>query len=159
MNLDPTTADVRFAAHNARVGYADRFGAHLSATASVTPRRRTPPVLRTAILAFPRLIGAALRGLDALTIDSRDGLRSQEHELARIGIAWQSDAENDRVLADQLRAARETRLTSPVTMHDRTFRPARRKGLAIGVAPEFFTRRLSLIRHTAATEGLTPLGD
>ena len=53
------------------------------------------------------------RGLGAPAVDSRDGLRSHEHELAAHGITWQTDADDDRTLADQLRAARHARLSAP----------------------------------------------
>ena len=55
------------------------------------------------------VIGATLGRLAALVPDSRDGLRSPEHELAARGIRWASDPAADRALAEELRAASAAR--------------------------------------------------
>ena len=41
--------------------------------------------------------------------DSRDGLRSPEHELARRGVTWASDPAHDQALARELASARAHR--------------------------------------------------
>jgi hypothetical protein len=159
MELNLTRTDVRIAEHHARVAYADRFGAHFSsAAASEAPRRKTA-VVRTAALAVPRMIEVALRGFGALAFNSRDELRSQEHELATHGITWQTDADDDRALADQLRAAQQSRLSVSATVQGQLHRPARSHSASTDTARELLGGRLGVTRRTPVTDGLNPFGD
>ncbi len=69
------------------------------------PRGVTAPS-RGAAGAWARL--GALVG--ALAEDSRDGLRTQEQDLAGWGVTWASNPAHDEVLALEIRAARMRRL-------------------------------------------------
>ncbi|CAA9564661.1 MAG: hypothetical protein AVDCRST_MAG19-2133 [uncultured Thermomicrobiales bacterium] len=56
-----------------------------------------------------RAVARAAAAAGACWPDSRDRLRSPEHELARRGVTWASDPAHDLALARQLAAARARR--------------------------------------------------
>ena len=73
------------------------------------------------VAALERAAAAALRRWP----DSRDGLRSPEHELAARGFTWATDHAHERELALELHASRRRarRATAPVALPPRAYPP------------------------------------
>jgi hypothetical protein len=106
------------------------------------------------------VIGAAWRGLGKLPHDSREVLRSDEHDLAARGIRWPADMEYDAEMAEEVRAARQRRLAAGTNSPLTPTRQARDQGTATGV-PRVSTgealvlvgRRLRVSPHAAVSGG------
>ncbi len=166
MDMDLATADAGIAEHRARVAFADRFGPLLStggATAT-TPSRRTAAV--RAVSNLLRVAGAACRGLGDLAHDSREGLRSNEHDLAAQGITWPTDEAYDHVVAAEMQAARQRRLAAGTIRQLAPDRLPRSHGTATGkqrVAGGWSLarvgQRLRVTPHAAAVGGSGQSGD
>jgi hypothetical protein len=109
-NISVTEADTRLADHHARVDRLDRMGPHYDALrVPSSPKRR--PILGDA----RSVLAVVCRRLVLSTADSRDRLRAKEEDLAMLGLTWPSDAEYDRILADEIRANQLVR-HSPETL-------------------------------------------
>ena len=112
MDMDLATADAGIAEHWTRVAFADRFGPLLSTGSATAPSRRTSTAAVSAIRKLLQVVGAAWRRFGDLTHDSREGLRSNEHDLAVLGMRWPTDAAYDDEVAEEMRAARRRHLAA-----------------------------------------------
>lgn len=112
MYMDPARTDIVIAEHQRRMDYADRFGPLYFCEGAATVPLRTSSALTTAFANLFRAIGAALRSFANLAYDSRDDLRSNEHDLAAQGIRWPADAAYDAEVAAEAQAARQRRLAA-----------------------------------------------
>lgn len=164
--MDPTRTDVVIAEHRSRIEFADRLGSVLSPVSTIATSRRTPNAAMTACARLFQVIGAALRSLGRLPHDSREGLRSTEHDLAARGIKWSADMAYDVEVATEALAARQRRLAAGSITALPPVRQSRGHGASAGkpqasnreaVVP--IGRRLRAIPHAAALAGNGQVGD
>jgi len=166
MYMDPARTDVVIAAHRRRMEFADRFGPVLSPPSANTPSRRTQIAAVTGLTRLFQVIGAALRSIGKLPHDSREGLRSNEHDLAAQGIRWSADTAYDSEMPAEAHAARPRRLAAGTITPLPPARQGRSHGTATGSrrasnseAVVFIGRRLRAIPHAAALGGGGQSGD
>lgn len=166
MYMDPARTDVVIAEHQRRIEFADRFGQVLSPPSASTPSLRTQSAAVTGLTRLFQVIGAALRSLGKLPHDSREGLRSNEHDLAAQGIKWPVDAAYDSEMAAEVQVARQRRLAAGTITPLSTARQGRSRGPSTGVRRTsnsetvvFIGRRVRAIPHAAALGGGGQSGD
>lgn len=140
MDMDLVSLDANISEHRTRVAFADRFGPLLATGKAAAPSRRTSLAAVTAVRNLIRAVGAACLGLGNLAHDSRDGLRSDEHDLAALGMRWPTDAAYDSAVAAEARSARENRLAAETITPLAPVRPTRDHGSVTG-APRATTGR------------------
>jgi hypothetical protein len=73
--------------------------------AEARPMARRPPAPIIAVRRASAAARATLARIAALPMDSRQGLRSKERELATFGISWGTNPTDDRLLAEEIRTS------------------------------------------------------
>jgi len=71
--------------------------------------RAIPGRARQIVMAAKEGVGTILSWVATLPCDSRERLRSKEHELALLGISWTTDSVHDAALAREIEVARQRR--------------------------------------------------